>query len=142
MVDELLAPILQGEYSRALYGAEGRVPLQDLRIIWLNLLPRSSQRLLAKVGACKWEGKPPVQPFYFLQDMIANPIEAIWLSRVYPPAPRPSHTWIEVTHCANRRATEERRRNEGKPLMRWQHPPMWLYAYVSIHPPPSVLKSQ
>ena len=125
--EEWLGPILQGSYSRTLYGAEGRVPLQELRLIWLDLLPRKSLELLSQVGMCKWEAKPPLQPFYFLQDMQSNPVDSMWLSRAPARTPLPSNTWVEVTHCPNERATKERRKVEAMPLMRWKHQPMWFY---------------
>ena len=125
--EDWLGPILQGSYSRQLYGAEGRVPLQELRLIWLDLLPRQSLELLSQVGMCKWEAKPPLQPFYFLQDMQSNPVDAMWVSRGPPRTPLPSNAWVEVTHCSNERATKERRKIESMPLMRWKHQPMWFY---------------
>ena len=125
--EDWLGPILQGSYSRTLYGAEGRVPLQELRLIWLDLLPRRSLELLSQVGMCKWEAKPPLQPFYFVQDMQSNPVDAMWVSRGPARTPLPSNAWVEVTHCSNERATRERRKVESMPLMRWKHQPMWFY---------------
>ena len=90
--DDLLGPILQGNYSQTLYGAPGRVPLHDLRVVWLDLLPARSLRRLSQVGMCKWEAKPPFQPFYFLQDIRAGPVNAMWLSRFPPEVPFASHT--------------------------------------------------
>ena len=125
--DDLLGPILQGNYSQTLYGAPGRVPLHDLRVVWLDLLPARSLRRLSQVGMCKWEAKPPFQPFYFLQDIRAGPVNAMWLSRFPPEVPFASHTWVEVVHCPNRRATSGRRRLERQPLMNWKFRPMWCY---------------
>ena len=125
--DDLLGPLLQGNYSQTLYGAPGRVPLHDLRVVWLDLLPKRSLRRLSQVGMCKWEAKPPFQPFYFVQDMQASPVDAMWLSRFPPELPLASHTWVEVAHCPNRRATSGRRRLERQPLMNWKFRPMWFY---------------
>ena len=125
--DDLLGPILQGNYSETLYGAPGRVPLHDLRVVWLDLLPKRSLRRLSQVGMCKWEAKPPFQPFYFVQDMLAGPVDTMWLSRFPPEVPLASHTWVEVVHCPNRRATSGRRRLERQPLMNWKFRPMWFY---------------
>ena len=125
--DDLLGPLLQGNYSQTVYGAPGRVPLHDLRVVWLDLLPKRSLRRLSQVGMCKWEAKPPFQPFYFVQDMHAGPVDAMWLSRFPPEVPLASHTWVEVAHCPNRRATSGRRRLERQPLMNWKFRPMWFY---------------
>jgi len=125
--DDLLGPILQGNYSQILYGAPGRVPLHDLRVVWLDLLPGQSLRRLSQVGMCKWEAKPPYQPFYFVQDINAGLVDSMWLSRFPPEVPLASHAWVEVTHCPNRRATSQRRRMERQPLMNWKFRPMWFY---------------
>lgn len=125
--DDLLAPILQGNYSQTLYGAPNRVPLHALRVVWLDLLPSHSLKRLSKVGMCKWEAKPPFQPFYFLQDMQASPVDAMWLSRDPAEAPLASDMWVEVTHCPSHRATSERRRVECQPLMNWKFRPTWFY---------------
>jgi len=76
---------------------------------------------------CKWEAKPPFQPFYFLQDMQAVPLDSMWLSRRPSQMPLASHSWVEVTHCPNRRATIERRPVEANPLMNWKFRPTWFY---------------
>ena len=125
--DEFLGAILQGNYSQTLYGAPGRVPLQELRIVWLDLLPKHSLERLSQVGMCKWEAKPPFQPFYFLQDMQSTPLDSMWLSQRPASTPFASHTWVEVTHCPNRRATAERRPVELRPLMNWKFRPSWFY---------------
>ena len=71
-----LAPLLQGTYSKQLYGAEGRVPLRSLRFVWLSLLQESSLLSLTSVGVCKANARPPARPFFWGIDTIANPLDA------------------------------------------------------------------
>ena len=49
--------------------------------------------------------------------MIANPLDAMWVHQPAPSEPYPSHSWVEVSHCA-------------KPVgdSGWKAGPMWLYA--------------
>ena len=51
--DAILQSLLQGEYSKALYGAEDRVEISSLRLIWLSLLDRVALERVASVGICK-----------------------------------------------------------------------------------------
>lgn len=92
---------LQGAYSTALYGAKGRVDVERLRVVWLNLLPRAALHFAAfTVGICLGGSMPPHRPFHVGRDpFMTNPIDALWITS---PRPRPieSHEWVEVTHCA------------------------------------------
>jgi hypothetical protein len=93
---------LQGEYSMRLYGRAGVVPM-DLRVVWLGLLDEETQSVRALIehsGICSFSAAPPHQPFYAPQDLGgANPLDLVWLHRSAPRA-APSHSWLEVTHCA------------------------------------------
>jgi len=110
--------MLQGSYSKQLYGEEGRVPLEALRVVWLSLLNRTARDALAHIGLCKANARPPRHPFFWGIDTIANPIDAMWLSKRSPHVAIPDFGWAEVTHCANKNSLK-------RPA--WQFGPMWLY---------------
>eukprot|EP00966_Prymnesium_polylepis_P008172 188081-Prymnesium_polylepis.1 len=77
----LLGPmLLRGEYSTSVYGAEGLgPPIDTLRLVWLALLPPQALKALAAVGACRYEPRPPLQPFFTNIDRDrANPVDALW----------------------------------------------------------------
>lgn len=120
-----LAPLLQSAYSEELYGAAGRVPMQSLRVVWLSLLPKSALEHIATVGCCRWESKPPLYPFYSTQDMLANPMDAMWVHQPAPVTAAASFSWVEVVHCPNDgawpRVADVRRHA-------WKFGPQWLYA--------------
>lgn len=97
---ELLLAGLQGIYSRLLYGAAGRLDLDHLRIIWLELLPPSMLALLANITVCKKLVASPQQPFYWYHDTFNNPVDAVWLKPALMEQAAPNHSWVEVTHCA------------------------------------------
>ncbi len=116
----VLSPWYQTEYSTALYGAAHRAPpAETLRLLWPTLLPSAALDAVASVGVCKWESKPPLQPFYTVHDIYANPNEALWVHPTAASHPAPNHSWVEVTHCA--------RPASSKPSSRWKDAVMWLY---------------
>lgn len=119
-IPNVLPPdLLNDEYSRALYGASGRVPSSTLRIVWLDLLPKAALEAIARVGACsKMNSGYPWRPLFSAIDLVANPHNALWISREWEwlGLPVPNHSWVEVTHCALSG-------NNGR-----QFGPMWLYA--------------
>ena len=83
----LLEPLLQDEYSVELYGSKGLVTVDSLRLVWLALLPPSALTALAQVGACRYEPRLPLQPFFTNIDRdSSNPIDAVW---VEPRVPQP-----------------------------------------------------
>ena len=94
--------LLQDEYSVTLYGAKGRVPIDDLRILWLPLMPRAAIKLLARIGVCGWHAEPPNRPFYLFHDLRNNPRAAVWIRKQLPVKSAPNHSWVEVTHCSRR----------------------------------------
>ena len=117
LIGELLGEHLQNSYSRLLYGRPGMVRLQELRVIFADLLPRGALRAMAAVGVCKAEASPPFNPFYWGHDVYANPRNSIWVHRTYGPQPLGNDTWVEISHCA---LTSGLRGGSGYPL--------WAYA--------------
>lgn len=93
---------LQGAYSVALYGAEGRAPdISKLRIVWMPLLSNATLLALAQVGLCHKAARPPLHPFYWSHSRINhNPRNAVWIRPIVADRPAANHTWLEVTHCA------------------------------------------
>jgi hypothetical protein len=75
------AAALQGAYSRALYGAPDRVPLQSLRLVWLDLLPPAALGFATAVGVCQHASMPPLRPFMIIRDSVGriNPRDALWV---------------------------------------------------------------
>lgn len=111
-VTHWLANILQGEYSRQLYGAPGRMPA-DLRIIWLRGLDDAT--LVALPLACACVPLLPWQPFYYPMTEDHNPADALWVARGYEEFPAVAdHAWAEVTHCVDRCTC---RRSSSGPLL-------------------------
>jgi len=92
---------LQGRYSEELYGAQGRVPAQNLRIVWTRLLPRDALAWLAQVGVCSLSTIPPFLPFYAAVDAIGggNPLDAVWVHHHQKMRGFPNGSWVEVVHC-------------------------------------------
>ena len=61
----LLGRHLQGNYSVALYGAPDRVPLESLKIVWLQLLSERALRSIAgQGGICLLHAKFLFPAFY------------------------------------------------------------------------------
>jgi hypothetical protein len=123
VTSKLLLPLLQNAYSEELYGAAGRIPLESLRLVWLSLLQPSALAAIASAaGICKWESKPPANPFYSVVDMIVNPPNAMWIRPDHGHVPAtilPNHSWVEVVHCPNKK--DNRRR------LAWKFAPMWFW---------------
>ena len=92
---------VQGNYSRLIYGAEGRVPLESLRVMWMDLLDRAGQRAVADFGVCKMQPAFPEQPLFMNIDRDTNVNGAVW---VFQPRLRfaADHEWVEVLHCPRR----------------------------------------
>ena len=111
----LLGPLLQGNYSVALYGAPNRVPLESLKLVWTALLPPlQAERLAAAVGLCFHSAAPPWRPLYVPQSALANPLNSVWVTRASYTAV-PNGSWAEVTHCS---------RGAGRPT---SSGPPWFY---------------
>jgi len=96
-------------YSAQLYGAPGRLPASELKVVWLPLLRGAD---LAQLQTCLG-GPSEASPFYLPYSKRYNSPDSVWLqSRRQPrsgsglaaslssglPAV-PSHGWAEVTHC-------------------------------------------
>lgn len=120
---------LQGAYSRRLYGRKGAVDLASLRVLWLDLLPAPSLRLLNQTtGVCKLDASLPSHPFFSAIDLYSNPTGAVWLSsrrHRSPPLAIPNHTYVEVSHCAQGSGWELEATSKPRPA--WKCKPMWLY---------------
>ena len=112
VVSDLLTPMLQDEYSERLLGARGLVDIPSLRVIWLRLLSASALARLAAVGVCSINSRPPFQPLYYGHDMVATPVDTLWIHPTSMPAPAANYSWVEVTHCPRRNHVSA----------------MWLYA--------------
>ncbi len=95
---------LQRAYSRAIYGEEGRLPLNDLKLIYLWLLSNESQRIIESEwgGLCFLESKWLFRPFFspinihFDVDNVAWVHQSVAISFNHPV---PNNTWEEVAHC-------------------------------------------
>mmetsp|Transcript_11032 Transcript_11032/g.27355 ORF Transcript_11032/g.27355 Transcript_11032/m.27355 type:complete len:161 (+) Transcript_11032:161-643(+) len=101
-VIELLGEHLQGNYSTALYGAPGRVPLKDLKLVWLPLLSKDALRAIVEVGGiCLLHAKFLFPPFYSPHNPKFDPVGSMWIrfGASYYNHPIPNHSWVEVTHC-------------------------------------------
>lgn len=109
----LLEASLQGEYSKKLYGAPGRVPSgNELRIVWLDLLEPYQLSQVAHIGVCKYSSVPSAGSLYFASiDFLrlnenesekpsCNPRDSLWKHRERSELrPGNSYEWVEVTHC-------------------------------------------
>lgn len=86
-------------YSEALYGARCRLPAWP-RVLWLRLMPPAAIPLIR--GVCTAQSLPPYYPFYAFMDAIGpgNPLDAVWVHTDERARALPSHSWVEVTHCA------------------------------------------
>jgi hypothetical protein len=96
--------------------------MEELRLVWLSLLSDANLSAVRRIAPlCKWESKPPLLPFYTVQDVVASPRDSLW---VHVPSgsrrPSPNFSWVEVAHCAHPRT------NGGQPA--WKNAPMWFYA--------------
>ena len=108
---------LNGSYSDRLYGAPGRMPsLDELQIIWLDMLPPEIWERLQLLGVCRADMPspsrslqgaslllPPVPQgsLYMPQSKMANPHNSLWYKQPAGVANTPvdAHEWVEVTHC-------------------------------------------
>ena len=124
-LEQIIAPLeLNESYSDRLYGGRGLMPpLASLRILWLALLPEQAIRALSRVSPpCQLAARPPWRPLVSAVDVaFANPRDALWLYRPIRREAVPNGSWVEVTHCADRRPL----RLSGMPA--WKYHPMWLY---------------
>ena len=98
-----MVALLQGNYSRILYGREHFVDASALTLIWLPLVSDEALDLLACMGVCSWApDKTKMLPLYAPGSTVA-PGASVW--RVAAPSSStavPSHSWIEVAHRALR----------------------------------------
>ena len=120
----LLSEALQDNYSMAVYGAAGRVPVADLRLLWADLLPPRALAIVMRVGVCKADSRPPSRPFYWGQDVISNPANSVWVHRDLPDAAVANHSWAEVTHCPKPLANHLPHIGHGA---EWVLGPFWAY---------------
>jgi hypothetical protein len=99
----IIGPHVQGNYSVALYGAEGRVPLKTLKIVWLPLLSTQGLRAIQTAGGiCLLHAKFTFPTFYSPHNPKFDPQGSMWLRRDYGVSHNrvlPNHSWVEVTHC-------------------------------------------
>ena len=134
---EQLFTALQGAYSRSLYGGPDLVDRSQLRIIWLELLPDRALELLVKLGVCRMQGIPLIQPLFAPISYGAdiNPANAIWVGRAKA-HPVANYSWVEVTHCAEKGSNlwastpwlgPSGRQNRRSDNHSWTRMPMWLY---------------
>lgn len=99
---------LQGEYSMQLYGADGRVPLDTLKVVWMSALSDDALRTIASGGGvCIHSANHVVPPLYIAHHHSSDPIDTMWLRRGLRGYPitwghLPNDSWVEVTHCATR----------------------------------------
>ena len=102
VVTGALVPLLQDKYSEQLYGSRNRVPTPgSLRIVWAQLLNAAALAHLAGPGICRFSPAAPLHPYFAPIDLdAANPHGALWLHSEQEPQPAASHSWVEVTHCA------------------------------------------
>ena len=76
---------LQGEYSMQLYGADGRVPLDTLKVVWMSVLSDDALRTIASGGGvCIHSANHVVPPFYIAHHHSSDPIDTMWLG-IPPP---------------------------------------------------------
>ena len=106
---------LQGAYSKALYGAEGRVDMKSLKLVWWGLMDEAERAVVANaVGVCSQNDRDrflcgegprtlPV-PLFTPQGLpggrFGDPRGALYVDNPTLDEPVPSHAWVEVTHCA------------------------------------------
>lgn len=99
----LLEHHLQGNYSTALYGAPGRVPLQNLNLVWLQLVSEKALLDIAATGGiCLLHSHFMFPIFYSPHNPKFDPVGAMWIRRNYGKSfspPISNHSWVEVTHC-------------------------------------------
>eukprot|EP00966_Prymnesium_polylepis_P021093 485340-Prymnesium_polylepis.3 len=134
LVATLLQPHLQGNYSIALYGGPGRVPLDSLKLVWLPLLGTDALRAVADAGGiCLLHAKFRFPLFYAPHNPKCDPVGALWIRRDYGVSynrPIPNHSWVEVTHCGASSGrpgpaidSDERRTRRFS----WDVGPSWYY---------------
>lgn len=96
-------------YSAQLYGAPGRLPASELKVVWLPLLRGAD---LAQLQTCLG-GPSEASPFYLPYSKRYNSPDSVWLQSRRQPRSKsglaasltsglpavPSHGWAEVTHC-------------------------------------------
>ena len=103
IVDEVLGPELQGEYSRRLYGDVARVAIDTLQFVWLGLLTdRALRRVDEAGGVCRRNAKYAMPPFFAPMHVTTDPPDSMWVRRnlfVSRNAPLRNFTWVEVSHC-------------------------------------------
>ena len=106
---------LQGAYSKALYGAEGRVDMSSLKLVWWGLMDEVERSVVANaVGVCSQNDRDrflcgegprslPV-PLFTPQGLpggrFGDPRGALYVDNPTLDEAVPSHAWVEVTHCA------------------------------------------
>jgi hypothetical protein len=106
---------LQGAYSKALYGAEGRVDMKSLKLVWWGLMDETERSVVANaVGVCSQNDRDrflcgegprslPV-PLFTPQGLpggrFGDPRGALYVDNPTLDEAVPSHAWVEVTHCA------------------------------------------
>eukprot|EP00962_Isochrysis_galbana_P043471 scaffold16564_cov136-Isochrysis_galbana.AAC.4 len=127
-VDRLWRLLDASNYTSALYGPGTSLPPPlQLRVVWLHLMSGEAVRELGRAGVCMVSPTPPERPFFSWIGIKENPWNAIWISHRFPRTAAPSHTWIEVTHCAipAPRRTEVRHTHAWPA---WKQQAMWLHA--------------
>ena len=112
----LVGPALQQNYSIELYGAPGRTPLNDLKLLYLSLLPVNVlSETISRLGICHLHSRYAIMPFYSPAYVgtaqtfsdpnsknIGDAEDTVWVGRNvggWRESPAPNHSWVEVAHC-------------------------------------------
>lgn len=99
-----LAEVLTSRYSAALYGAERRVNLSSLRIVWPSLLHElGATSVLRGAVACAPQAVAPrAQPFVYQGNGMFLNHAALLVHQPHACKSEdavPSDSWVEATHC-------------------------------------------
>ncbi|KAL3897785.1 MAG: hypothetical protein SGPRY_012974 [Prymnesium sp.] len=118
---------LQGNYSTTLYGAESKIDVLHMRVIWPSLLPLQARVALAGAVQCQGMGcvhhssRCQNDTRLFIQHLGDNFLNAnaLWVHQPAwrLPSPPASNEWAELSHCFYSNFVEH------------VHPssPMWLF---------------
>ena len=89
--------------SIALYGGPGRVPIESLKLVWLQLLSDGALDAISAAGGVRLlHAKFLFPTFYSPHNPKFDPVGSMWVRRDYGASynqPIPNNTWVEVTHC-------------------------------------------
>jgi len=114
-VTHVLEAALQHSYSERLYGGPGRMPMESLRIVYLDLLSQDSlHRIRSAGGICRGHNthtqRYALPPFYSGMHAHADPVNSMWIrrthtsTRTYVRKVVPDDEFVEVIHGATPKA--------------------------------------